>query len=221
MGIRENLDKVKSTLAEGVKLIAVSKTRSEEEIMEAYEAGQRDFGENKVQELVRKMDNLPQDIKWHLIGYLQTNKVKYLDQRVSLIHSLDRVKLLDELDKNAKKKSYIQDCLIEINIGREESKTGIFEENLPELLNEAEGKENIRISGLMAVIPICGEDEQKKYFMKMKEISESLKKKETDNIKMDILSMGMSGDYKAAMECGSTMVRIGTAIFGPRDYGNK
>lgn len=221
MGIKENLNNVRKTLKSGVTLVAVSKTRSVEEITEAFNAGQVDFGENKIQELMTKLENAPHGIKWHFIGGLQSNKVRYLDERVALVHSLDRIKLLNDLDRNAKKKNYIQKCLIEINIGREENKAGIMLEDLEELVEAAKSKENIKVLGLMAVIPICEEEDQRKYFTKMKEIFDELKKTETQNFTMEILSMGMSGDYKIAMECGSDMVRIGTAIFGERDYSIK
>ncbi len=221
MSIKENLNDVKVQLKAGVVLVAVSKTRPEEEILKAFLAGQRDFGENKIQELVRKMDALPEEINWHFIGGLQTNKVKYLDKRVKLVHSVDRVKLAEELDKNAQRKNYSQNCLIEINIGREVNKAGVMPEDLAELVQAIKGMDNLNVMGLMAVIPICGEEEQRQYFTRMKLIFEDLKNHETDHFKMEILSMGMSGDFKMAMECGSTMVRIGTAIFGERDYTAK
>lgn len=221
MGIKENLYEVRETLPENVTLIAVSKTRPAEDIKEAYEAGQRDFGENRVQELREKIEVLPQDIRWHLIGQLQRNKVKYLDERTYLIHSADREDLLHEIDKNAGKKSYIQDCLLEINIGREENKAGVLLENLPDLVMDAKKLKNIRIKGFMTVLPICGEEEQKKYFEMMKDLFEEYKKEETDNFRMEILSMGMSGDYEEAVKNGSNMVRIGTRIFGKRDYPEK
>ncbi len=221
MGIKENLYEVRETLPENVTLIAVSKTRPAQDIKEAYEAGQRDFGENRVQELREKIEELPGDIRWHLIGQLQRNKVKYLDERTYLIHSADREDLLHEIDKNAGKKNYIQDCLLEINIGREENKAGVLLENLPELVMEAKKLKNIRIKGFMTVLPICGEEEQKKYFEMMKDFFEEYKKEETDNFRMEILSMGMSGDYEEAVKNGSNMVRIGTRIFGKRAYPEK
>ncbi len=221
MGIKENLYEVRETLPENVTLIAVSKTRPAEDIKEAYESGQRDFGENRVQELREKIEELPGDIRWHLIGQLQRNKVKYLDERTYLIHSADREDLLHEIDKNAGKKNYIQDCLLEINIGREENKAGVLLEILPELVMEAKKLKNIRIKGFMTVLPICGEEEQKKYFEMMKDLFEEYKKEETDNFRMEILSMGMSGDYEEAVKNGSNMVRIGTRIFGKRAYPEK
>jgi len=221
LGIKENLYEVRETLPENVTLIAVSKTRPAEDIKEAYESGQRDFGENRVQELREKIEELPGDIRWHLIGQLQRNKVKYLDERTYLIHSADREDLLHEIDKNAGKKNYIQDCLLEINIGREENKAGVLLEILPELVMEAKKLKNIRIKGFMTVLPICGEEEQKKYFEMMKDLFEEYKKEETDNFRMEILSMGMSGDYEEAVKNGSNMVRIGTRIFGKRAYPEK
>lgn len=164
---------------------------------------------------------MPNDVIWHFIGSLQTNKVKYLDERISLVHSLDRVKLLDELDKNAKKKGYIQKALIEVNIGREETKGGVLLENLDELVSKIKEKENILVLGIMAVIPKCEKEEQNKYFNDLFTLFQELKTKESQNFKMEILSMGMSGDYKVAIENGSTMVRLGRTIFGERDYSQK
>lgn len=220
MEIKNNLKNVLETLKPGVTLVAVSKTKPEPAIIEAYEAGQRDFGENRVQELVEKIDHLPQDIRWHFIGNLQRNKVKYLDERVYLIHSLDRASLAKELNKNAKKKGFIQKVLLEVNIGGEESKGGISPKDLPTLIETVKKLPHLHVKGLMAMIPETKDvEEQKKYFTEMAEIF----KKEKDNTgpqyEMEILSMGMSGDYKAAMDCGSTMVRVGSAIFGARDYG--
>lgn len=221
MGIEKNLKEVKETLKDGVTLIAVSKTKPNEAIIEAYEAGQRDFGENKVQELREKIESLPTDIRWHLIGALQRNKVKYLDERTYLIHSVDRVELLEEISKNGKKKNYTPKILLEINIGREENKAGVLIENLEELVDKAKNTQNVITEGLMTVLPICDEEEQIKYFKQMKELFLKLKEDEKENFKMNTLSMGMSGDYIKAMEEGSTMVRVGTKIFGERDYSKK
>ena len=220
MELKDNLQQVLNTLKPGVTLVAVSKTKPEEAILEAYEAGQRDFGENRVQELVGKIDHLPQDIRWHFIGNLQRNKVKYLDERIYLIHSLDRASLAKEINKNAKKKGFVQKVLLEVNIGGEESKGGISPEDLPKLIEAVQKLPNLHVKGLMAMIPETSDvEEQKKYFTKMAELFKQEKAKTGPQYEMEILSMGMSGDYKAAMDCGSTMVRVGSAIFGARDYG--
>lgn len=220
MTIQENLDQIRATLPEGVELIAVSKTKPVEAIAEAYAAGQRLFGENKVQELMSKVDALPSDIQWHFIGNLQRNKVKYLDERIHLIHSLDRVSLALELERNAARKGYVQNVLLEVNIGREANKGGALPEDLPELIAAVRSLDHLHVRGLMAVIPET-EDEtrQKEYFQAVQSIFQAEAEKAGPRYEMTILSMGMSGDYRIAMECGATLVRIGTAIFGARDYG--
>lgn len=219
MGIRENLESINRTLQDGVTLIAVSKTKPVEALSEAYAAGQRHFGENKIQEMVLKMDELPQDIKWHFIGNLQRNKVKYLDDRVYLVHSLDRESLAVELNKNAMKKDYIQNVLLEINIGREDNKGGCLVEDLPALIRTVRQLPALHVKGLMAVIPDTQDpNRQREYFSAMKALFDRESLNQDDRFEMKILSMGMSGDYRTAMECGSTMVRIGSAIFGARDY---
>lgn len=219
--MEEKLKNIRQSLKDGVSLIAVSKTKPMEMIKEAYDLGQRDFGENKVQELREKIELLPSDIRWHLIGALQRNKVKYLDERTYLIHSVDRIDLLKEISKNGDKKGYIPNILLEINIGREENKAGVLEEDLKALVEEAKRTKNVNVRGLMTVLPICDEAEQRVYFKKMKGIFDDLKKEEEENFKMEILSMGMSGDYMMAMEEGANMVRIGSKIFGERDYSKK
>ena len=221
MSIVENYKKAVGSVPEGVRLLAVSKNKPIEDILEVYNAGQRDFAENKIQELREKMDKLPKDISWHFIGILQTNKVKYLDENVETVQSLDRVALLKELEKNASKKGYTQTCLFEINIGREESKGGMLIEELDKMIEETEKCKNIMVKGIMAVIPKCDESNQREYFRRIREIFEDLKKKEYKNIKMEILSMGMSGDYLTAIEEGSNMVRLGRTIFGERIYPKK
>lgn len=219
MGLKENLNEIRGTLTEGVTLIAVSKTKPLEAIRGAYDLGQRDFGENKMQELRRKMQELPEDIKWHFIGNLQRNKVKFLDGQVTLVHSVDRLSLASAMDRNARNKSYVQDILLQVNIGREESKGGCLPEELADLAKKVNELKGLHVRGLMAIIPDT-EDEtmQKRYFSAMHELFLKEKVKENESFEMKILSMGMSGDYKAAMECGSTMVRVGSAIFGARDY---
>lgn len=220
MSIAENLDKIKNSIPEGVKLVAVSKTKPVEDIKEAYDCGIRDFGENKVQELLAKYDEFGDDVRWHLIGHLQVNKVKYIVGKVFLIHSLDSVKLLKELEKRYAKENIQANVLIEVNIGREESKSGILLENLDELLSECEKCSSVRIKGLMTVIPIGDEESNKKYFLQMKGLFEKLKVMNLKNVEMKYLSMGMTGDYKTAILQGANIVRIGQGIFGKRNYNN-
>lgn len=198
MGIKENLEKVEKQIPANVKLLAVSKTKPIEALEEAYQCGIRDFGENKVQELLKKEEIFHKDVRWHLIGHLQTNKVKYLVDKVYLLHSLDSVKLLKELERVYKKNNKIINTLIEINIGREESKTGIFEENLEDFIEEIEKCSNVLVKGLMVIIPKGDEETNRMYFKKTKSIFDRLKTKNYKNISMDILSMGMTNDYKTA-----------------------
>lgn len=218
MGIAENIYHVKNSISQEVNLIAVSKTKPIEAIKEAYEVGQRDFGENKVQELCEKYEVLPKDIRWHLIGHLQRNKVKYIVGKAYLIHSLDSIKLLNEIEKQYGAKQNIANVLIEINIGREESKDGILIEQLDDLINEVECCSHVKVKGLMAIIPKGNEDECRVYFKKLKEIWDDLKVNNYKNISMEYLSMGMSRDYNIAIEEGSNMIRIGEGIFGKRIY---
>ncbi|WP_010237259.1 YggS family pyridoxal phosphate-dependent enzyme [Clostridium arbusti] len=218
MSIVENICKIKTQLPKNATLIAVSKTRKVEEIREAYNEGMRDFGENKVQELVEKVDCFDSSVRWHLIGHLQTNKVKYIVGKVHLIHSLDSIKLLKEIEKRYGASNLVAKVLVQINIGKEESKTGIFKEQLNDILEACENCNNVKVKGLMAVIPKGSEEECKKYFREMKDIWEKTKRKEYKNISMDYLSMGMTHDYKIALNEGSNMVRIGEGIFGERDY---
>lgn len=208
---------VKASLPEGVTLVAVSKTQTVEKIMEAYDQGIRDFGENKVQELEMKFDALPKDIRWHFIGGLQTNKVRKIIGKTHLIQSLDRSPLAAEINKRAELSGISVDTLIEINIGEEEQKAGIFLRDLPEFIKDLETMDRINVRGLMAIIPQGSEEENRHYFRKMKEVFEVLKKMEKDRMHMEILSMGMSMDYVLAMEEGSNMVRVGTGIFGTRN----
>lgn len=221
MSILKNINEILGDLPEEIKLIAVSKTRSIEEIKEAYDYGIRDFGENKVQELILKEEKLNKDIKWHLIGHLQRNKVKYIVGKVYLIHSLDNINLLKEIEKEYKKQNLTANSLIEVNIGREESKTGILAENLDELILEIEKCENVKILGLMAIIPKGDEIACLNYFKKVKELYDRLSKIKYKNITMKILSMGMTSDYKYAIREGSNMVRIGEGIFGKRNYNKE
>lgn len=185
--------------------------------MESYNIGQRDFGENKVQDLISKKESLPADIRWHFIGKLQTNKVKYLVNNVYLIHSLSSIKLLEKIENEFGKNNLCADVLIQINIGREESKSGIYEEDLEEMILSVEECKHVKVKGIMVIIPKGNEDENRYYFSKAKKIFDELKKRKFENIKMEILSMGMTNDYKIAIQEGSNLVRIGSGIFGSRE----
>ncbi|MWB94244.1 YggS family pyridoxal phosphate-dependent enzyme [Flavobacterium sp. GA093] len=229
MSITSNLNTIKATLPENVTLVAVSKTKPVVDLMEAYEAGQRIFGENKIQEMADKHEQMPKDIQWHMIGHVQTNKVKFMAPFVSLIHGVDSLKLLQEINKQALKNDRIIDCLLQIYIAEEETKFGLDEKELTALLSSSEYKElkNIRILGLMGMATFTEDQNQiKKEFTHLKSIFDSIQNKDaqcrdaqqcisTEN-HFSIISMGMSGDYQLAIECGSTMVRIGSSIFGGR-----
>lgn len=215
--IKHNLNSIKSTLPENVTLVAVSKTKPVSDLMEAYEAGQRIFGENKIQEMTEKWEEMPKDIQWHMIGHVQTNKVKFMAPYVTLIHGVDSLKLLQEINKQALKNNRIIDCLLQIYIAEEESKFGLDENELNQLLTSSEFKElkNIRILGLMGMATFTENQNQiKKEFTHLKSIFDSIQKLQIVDLKT--ISMGMSGDYQLAIECGSTMVRIGSSIFGGR-----
>lgn len=214
----ENIKKILNDISNDVKLIAVSKTKPIEEIKDVYDCGIRDFGENKVQELLSKEELLPKDIRWHLIGHLQTNKVKYIVGKVHLIQSIDSIHLLKKIESEYSKKNTICNGLIQLNIGREEQKYGVLEEDLQELLNYVEICSNVKIHGIMTIIPKGDSDENKKYFNECYEIWKTLKKNTYKNISMDILSMGMTHDYHDAVQCGSNMIRVGEGIFGRRNY---
>lgn len=220
LSIEARINKIINEIPENVKLIAVSKTRTLDELEEAYNAGSRDFGENKVQELVEKYDEFHNDVRWHFIGHLQKNKVKYIVGKVFLIHSLDNTELLKEIEKRYSMNNEIANVLIQINIGRDPNKSGVLLENLEELIEACENCKNVKVKGLMTVIPKGDEESNRKYFKNMKEIYDSLSKKMYNNISMEYLSMGMSGDYQIAMEEGSNMIRIGEGIFGKRIYNN-
>lgn len=201
------------------KLIAVSKTKPVELLQEAYDAGMRDFGENKVQELVDKYDKLPDDIRWHLIGHLQTNKVKYIVDKVYLIHSVDSLKLAKEISKEAVKKNVKCNILIEVNVADEESKFGVSLSDTESLIKEISLLPNICIKGLMTVAPFVDNSEDNRpVFKKLNQLFVDIKSKNIDNVFMEIMSMGMSGDYIVAVEEGATYVRVGTKIFGERNY---
>lgn len=206
---------------EEVTLIAVSKTKPVEMLEEIYTAGVRDFGENKVQELTEKYEKLPQDIKWHMIGHLQRNKVKYIVDKVKLIHSVDSVRLAETIEQEAAKKNVIVDILIEVNVAEEESKFGVKVEEVLDLIQEISKFSHIRIKGLMTIAPyVENPEENRKIFAQLKQLSVDIASKNIDNICIDVLSMGMTNDYEVAIEEGATMVRVGTGIFGARNYNN-
>lgn len=216
--IKNNLEEIRSTLKDNVTLVAVSKTKSVEEIMEAYNEGVRDFGENKVQELEEKFELLPKDIRWHLIGGLQTNKVRKVIGKTYLIQSLDRESIALEINKRAEKTGILVDTLIEVNIGEESQKAGILTDDLEEFVTLLKDLKHIRVRGLMAIIPQGSEEENRKYFKKMYELFQKLSQVRQERFTMEVLSMGMSMDYVTAMEEGSNMIRVGTGIFGARNY---
>ena len=219
MAIAENLLKIKNSLPENVTLVAVSKTKPVTDLMEAYAAGQRIFGENKIQEMVDKWEQMPKDIEWHMIGHVQTNKVKYMAPFVQLIHGVDSLKLLEEINKQAQKNNRVIDCLLQMYIAEEESKFGLNEVELHNLLNSSTFNQmkNIRIVGLMGMATFTDNQNQiKKEFTHLKSIFDTLQKLKTQNCELKTISMGMSGDYPLAIACGSTMVRIGSSIFGGR-----
>ena len=202
-----------------VTLIAVSKTKPVEDLQEIYDAGKRDFGENKVQELCAKMEVMPQDIKWHMIGHLQRNKVKYIVGKVALIHSVDTYRLAEEINIQAKKKNVVVPILVEVNIAEEESKFGTSAEDAMLLVSEIAQLENVQVKGLMTIAPyVENPEDNRAYFRKIKQLSVDIRNKNIDNVSMEILSMGMTGDYMVAIEEGATMVRVGTGIFGERNY---
>lgn len=217
MSIAQNLTKIRETLPQDVALVAVSKTKPISDLQNAYNAGQRIFGENKIQEMIQKWEILPKDIQWHMIGHVQRNKVKYMAEFVSLVHGVDSFKLLKEIDKQAKKHNRVINCLLQIHIAEEDTKFGLDEGELNEIIaSEAFlGLENIAIVGLMGMATFTSNQEQiRREFKQLKTLYNSLENKiET----LRILSMGMSGDYQIAIQEGSTMVRIGSSIFGARN----
>lgn len=215
MNISENLKQLKNELPENVSLVAVTKTKPIEDIMEAYNAGHRVFGENKVQEMESKWQELPKDIEWHMIGHLQRNKVKYMAPFVSLIHAVDSLRLLREINKEARKNERIINCLLQIKIAEEDSKFGMDKNDAIQLLESDNFKkfENIKIIGLMGMATFTEDEKQvSDEFESLKTLFDSIKEK----YNMSVLSMGMSGDYKLAIKNGSNMVRIGSAVFGER-----
>lgn len=202
-----------------VILIAVSKTKPVEMLQEVYDQGIRYFGENKVQEMCDKMEVMPKDINWNMIGHLQTNKVKYIVGKTSLIHSVDSLKLAEEIQKQAIKNNVVVDILVEVNIANEETKFGISKEDAIQMVKDIAKLDHIRIKGLMTIAPFVENPEDNRlYFREIKQLSVDINNQNIDNVCMDILSMGMTGDYMVAIEEGSTMVRVGTGIFGERNY---
>jgi pyridoxal phosphate enzyme (YggS family) len=219
MSIKDNLLQIKSQLPENVTLVAVSKTKPVSDLMEAYKAGQRVFGENKIQEMTEKWEQMPKDIQWHMIGHVQTNKVKYMAEYVSLIHGVDSLKLLQEINKQAAKHNRIIYCLLQMYIAEEETKFGLDEKELEDILHFVQNDklQNIKVVGLMGMATFTDNQTQiKKEFLNLKSTFDKINSLSIVNYQLSIISMGMSGDYNLAIECGSTMVRIGSSIFGNR-----
>jgi len=222
MGVVESLHAIKELVPPHVTLVAVSKTKPDEAIMEAYRAGHRDFGENKVQDLVAKQERLPDDIRWHMIGHLQSNKVKYLAPFVHMVHGVDSLKLLGVIDREAEKNRRTIDCLLQVRIALEETKFGLTEEELLQMLNDEafRNMDHVRIRGLMGMATYTENSKQiREEFRQLKRIFDMLKSTHfKGEERFDQLSCGMSGDFQLAIEEGSTLVRIGSLIFGPRNY---
>jgi PLP dependent protein len=219
MSIAQNLLQIKASLPKDVTLVAVSKTKPLADLQAAYAAGQRVFGENKIQEMTEKWEHLPKDIDWHMIGHVQSNKVKYMAPYVKLIHGVDRLSLLDEINKQATKNNRNIDCLLQVHIAQEETKFGFNEEELREAFatNEFAAYSNVNIVGLMGMASFTSDNQQvKAEFTALKSLFDSLKNTAASQVNLQILSMGMSGDYELAIACGSNMVRIGSSIFGSR-----
>ena len=221
MSIQQNLNQIKSTLPEHVTLVAVSKTKPVSQIMEAYSAGHRIFGENKIQEITEKFEAMPKDIEWHMIGHVQTNKIKYMANFVSLIHGVDSFKLLKEINKQALKNNRIINCLLQIKIADEDSKFGMSATDASKIIQSKEFSElkNVCVVGVMGMATFTEDQKQiEREFKLLKSTFDELKAIQTENCKLQTISMGMSGDYPLAIECGSTMVRVGSSIFGERNY---
>lgn len=227
--IKNNLDEVKASISkacsksgrnsEDVLLLAVSKTKPVEALMEAYNAGVRDFGENYVQELCDKIDNMPKDIRWHMIGHLQRNKVKYIVDKVEMIHSVDSLRLAEAISKEAVKKNCEVKILVEVNVALEDTKFGVTLDNAAEIVASMAALPGIKVCGLMTSAPyVTNPEENREFFQKLKQLSVDISSKNIDNISMDVLSMGMTNDYTVAVEEGASIVRVGTAIFGERHY---
>ena len=227
--LKENLEQVEARIQKAcdragrdrgeVTLIAVSKTKPAETLREAYDLGVRVFGENKVQELVDKYEALPDDISWHMIGHLQRNKVKYVIDKAELIHSVDSLRLAETIEKEAKKHNITANILIEVNVAREESKFGVTPEELDEIVEKIAGFPHLNVKGLMTIAPnVENPEENRAVFARLRKLSVDIASKNVDNMNMSILSMGMTNDYEIAVEEGATMIRVGTAIFGERNY---
>lgn len=227
--VTENLAKVRENVAQACKksgrdlsevtLIAVSKTKPVELLQEAYAAGARCFGENKVQEIMDKYPVLPKDIDWHMIGHLQRNKVKYIVDKVALIHSVDSLRLAETIEQEAAKHDVVVPILLEVNVAGEESKFGLAPSEVLPLIEQITGFEHIQIKGLMTIAPYVEDPEENRpVFRELKKLSVDIKEKNINNVTMNVLSMGMTGDYQVAIEEGATMVRVGTGIFGERNY---
>lgn len=227
--LKENLTNVENNIKKAceragrsrdeVTLIAVSKTKPVEMLSEIYAEGVRDFGENKVQELCEKFEVMPKDIRWHMIGHLQRNKVKYVVDKAVLIHSVDSVRLAEEISKEAVKRNLTVDILVEVNIANESTKFGVKNEEAIAMIKEIAALPNICVKGLMTIAPhVADAEENRRYFREIKQLSVDITNKNIDNVSMEILSMGMTGDYTVAIEEGATLVRVGTGIFGERDY---
>lgn len=231
--LKENLEEVEEKIAkaceragrarEEVTLIAVSKTKPVEMLQEIYDEGIRDFGENKVQELTEKYEVMPKDMKWHMIGHLQRNKVKYIVDKVTLIHSVDSLRLAETISREAEKKGVTVPILIEVNIAGEETKFGLSsKEEVISLTEQIAALPNLSVKGLMTVAPPAEDPEvNRPFFREIRQLSVDITNKNIDNVSMEILSMGMTNDYTVAIEEGATMVRVGTGIFGARDYSKK
>ena len=221
MSINDRLIRIKSSLPKDVTLVAVSKTKPVSDLMEAYDAGQRIFGENKIQEMAEKWEQMPKDIQWHMIGHVQRNKVKYMAEFVDLIHGVDSLKLLQEINKQAQNHNRVINCLIQIKIAEEDSKFGMSVEDASALLQSEVFTElqHIKVVGLMGMATFTDEMQQvDREFKSLKSAFDKLKTKKSANLELEIISMGMSGDYQLAIDNGSNMVRIGSSIFGARNY---
>ena len=212
MGIQHNITELKSSLPPEVSLVAVSKTKPVSDLLEAYQAGQRIFGENKIQEMVSKWEQLTKDIQWHMIGHVQTNKVKYMAPFVHTIHAVDRIKLLKEIQKQAEKNERIINCLIQIRIAEEDTKFGLAASELDAMLEAAASCSHVKIKGLMGMATFTSDTDQiQTEFQKLAQLYQK-------NSEFEVLSMGMSGDYPIAIEAGSNMIRVGSKLFGERNY---
>ena len=227
--VTENLNQVRENIkaaceAAGrdpkeVTLIAVSKTKPVHMLQEAYDAGARVFGENKVQEIVDKYDQMPADVQWHMIGHLQRNKVKYIVDKVAMIHSVDSLRLAETIEKEAEKKNVVVPILIEVNVAQEESKFGLKPEEVLPFIEQIAGFSHIQVKGLMTIAPyVENAEENREIFRELKKLSVDIAAKNINNVTMSVLSMGMTGDYMVAVQEGATMVRVGTGIFGARNY---